>query len=128
MSSQLERVKMVATPPPHNSSCATQVLITSARKPIPLPRSSLVKIKPKNMSGSGCQNKDMFEDVPTPGQDNTKTSAVIINDDTTSAPKGFNHLSQLKGERVGKTAAFPLPQTTSNFSHYSTGNVLFRNG
>ena len=74
------------------------------------------------MSSSGCQNKDIVRNVPIPGQSNNKTSAVIINDKTTSALKGFNHLSHSKGERVGDAAAFPSLQPPTNFSG-STGRL-----
>ena len=54
----------------------------------------------------------MLQNVPIPGQSNDKTSAVIFNDETTSAPKGFNfnHLSQLKGERIGDAVCVPSIQ------------------
>ena len=92
----------------------------SAIKPVPPPKLSKSKkitdsgyqpkTIPKNMSGSCCQNNDMNQNVPIPGQSNNKTSAVIFNDETTSALKGFNHLSQLKGERVGSPVGLPSLQ------------------
>ena len=68
------------------------------------------------MSSSGCQNKDIDNDVPMPGQSNNKTSAVIYNGQTTSALKGFNHLSHLKGEKVVGPVVIPSLQATTNFS------------
>ena len=127
MSSQQERIdELVASPPQHTDSCATLLTTASAIKPMPLPRQSKSKritesgyqsknIR-KNMSSSGCQNKDMFQNVPRPGQYNNKISAVIYNDETTSALKGFNHLSQLKGEKVVGPVCVPPIQTPTNFS------------
>ena len=88
----------------HTSQCATPMQTASARTPMPPPRQSKSKkitdvgYQCKNMSGSGEQHQDQYTNVPTPGQGNTKTSAVIKDNDTTSAPKGFNHLPQVKGE------------------------------
>ena len=98
----------------------------SAIKPVHLPRLSKMKKVtdfgyqtkkiPKNMSSSGCQNIDIIRNAPIPGQGKNKTSAVILSNNTTSALKGFNHLSQLKGEKVGSPVAIPSLQATSNFS------------
>ena len=98
----------------------------SAIKPVPPPKLSKSKkitdsgyqpkTIPKNMSGSCCQNNDMNQNVPIPGQSNNKTSAVIFNDETTSALKGFNHLSHSKGERIVGPVQFPSTQATTNFS------------
>ena len=51
---------------------------------------------PENMANSSVANA--LENVPTSGQNHNKTSTVFNNNDTTSAPKGFNHLPQVKGE------------------------------
>ena len=96
MSSQQERIELVTLPPQHIGPCATQLTIASAIKPVPPPRSFKSKNIAKSMTRSGCQNEDVHTDVPLPGQSNNKTSAVIINDETTFAPKGFNHLSHSK--------------------------------
>ena len=106
MSSQRERIELVAPPPQHTDPCTTQLTIASAIKPMSLPRQSKLKNIPKNMSSSGCQNKDIGIDVPRPGQSNNTTSAL----------KGFNHLSYLKGERIGNAVCVPSIQHTTNFS------------
>ena len=112
MSSQQERIELVALPPQHIGPCATQLTTASARTLEPLPRSS----QSKNMTGSGNQCKDIPKKVPTPGQSNNKTSDVFNNTDTTSAPKGFNHLSQPKGERVGRPGIIPVMPAAPFFS------------
>ena len=56
---------------------------------------SNTKNGPKNMANSSVENA--LENVPTPGQNINKTSAVIKNNDATSAQMGFNHLPQVKG-------------------------------
>ena len=125
MSSESERIGMVAIPPPHIEPCATQLQTASATRPEPPPRS----FKSKKITDYGYQTKNIakkmadssvenaLENVPTPGQDNTKTSAVILStNDTTSALKGFNHLPQLKGERVGGAACIPSMHPTAIFS------------
>ena len=109
----------------HTSQCATTVQNASATRPEPPPRS----FKSKKITDYGYQTKNIaksmanssvenaLENVPTPGHNNTKTSAVILsNNDMTSAPKGFNHLSQLKGERVVGPVGTPSPQATTIFS------------
>ena len=68
------------------------------------------------MFGSGEQHQDQYTNAPTLGQSNTKTSAVFNNNDTASAPEGFNHLPQLKGEKVVGPVAIPSLQATTNFS------------
>ena len=68
----------------------------------------------KNMANSSIENA--LENVPTPGQNNTKTSAVLNNNDTTSAPEGFIHLPQLKGEKVVGPVQYPSTQAITNFS------------
>ena len=88
MSSQQERIKMVALPPQHINPCATQLTTASVRTQEPPPRSFL--------------SKNITKNVPTPGQSNNKTSAVFNNVDTTSALMGFNHFPQVKGERIGR--------------------------
>ena len=94
MSSQPERIELVAQPPQHIDPFATQLTIASAIKPTPPPRRSKSKNIPKNMSNSGCQNKDIDKVVPIRGNNDNKTTAIIFNDETTSAMKGFNHLSR----------------------------------
>ena len=116
----------------HTSPCATQLTNASAKIPMPPPRQSKSKKITdlsyqcknvsgsmnhyRNMFGSGEQHQDQYTNVPTPGQSNTKTSVVFNNNDTTSAPKGFNHLSQLKGEKVAGPVQYPSTQATTNFS------------
>ena len=106
MSSTLERIELVAQPPQHIVPCASQSENVSATKPTPLPRASKSKNIAKNMSSSGCQNKDIDDYVPVPGQSN----------DTTSALKGFNHLSHSKGEKSVGPACIPSTQATTRFS------------
>ena len=132
-SSQRERIERVALPPQHISPCATQLQDASARAPMPPPRQSKFKSKMKNvakkitdfgyqcktMTGSGEQHQDQYKNVPTLGQSNNKTSAVFNTNDMTSAPKGFNHLPQLKGEKV---VAISSLQVTTNFNG-STGRL-----
>ena len=107
MSSPPERIELVALPPQHINPCASQLQTASATKPTPAPRRNKSKNIAKNMSSSGCQNKDMAQNVSIPDQ----------SDDTTSALKGFNHLPHLKGERVGGDACIPSMHSTTNFSN-----------
>ena len=143
MSSPRERIEMVALHPQHISPCATQLQDASAREPMPNPRQSKSKNMPKNMTGSRNQWKNVPENMaisraantlgnaPTPLQNHNKTSAVFNNNDTTSAPMGFNplgfnHLPQVKGEKVVGPVQYPSTQATTNFSYSSflTNNWL----
>ena len=112
MSSTPERIELVTLPPPHIIPCATQLQPAFATRPEPPPRS----FKLKNMSSSGCQNQDTDNTVPEPGQDNAKTSAVFKDNKTTSAPKGFNHLPQVKGEKSVGPVCYPSTPATTRFS------------
>ena len=117
----------------HTSPCATPMQTASARTPMPPPRQTKSKKIPKNMTGSGKQSntkngpknmanssvENALENVPTPGQNINKTSAVIKNIDKTFAPKGFNHLPQLKGEKVVGPVCYPSTPATTNFSYLS---------
>ena len=108
MSSSQERIDMVASPPQHIGPCATQLTIASARTQVHLPRSRSHsdQSKPKNWTRI----------VPRPGPNNNLTSVVIKNNDTTFASMGFNHLPQVKGERIESPVASPSLKATPNFS------------
>ena len=138
-SSQRERIELVALPPQHVEPCATQLQTASATRPEPPPRSFKSKkitdlgYQAKNIAknvigsmnhykvrlSSGCKSQDVDNSVSIPDQSKTKTSAVILSNkdnETTSAPKGFNHLPQLKGEKVVGPVCSQSTQATTIFS------------